>query len=93
MSDEPIMDARRKRLLYRSRRRGMQETDLLLGRFAEQHLADLDDRQLLTFDNLLDESDTDLFDWISGRVAPPEALDHDVMKMIQEFKNKNQLID
>lgn len=86
MPDEPLtLDVRRKRLLYRSRHRGMQENDLLLGRFAERHLADLDDRQLMRFDALLDESDTDLFDWISGRVALPEALDHDVMKMIQEI--------
>ncbi len=92
MPDEPL-NASRKRLLYRSRHRGMQETDLLLGRFAERHLADLDERQLMRFEALLEESDTDLFDWISGRAAPPEALDHDVMKLIQEFKNKNQLFD
>ncbi len=86
MPDEPLtLDVRRKRLLYRSRHRGMQENDLLLGRFAERHLADLDDQQLMRFDALLDESDTDLFDWISGRVALPEALDHDVMKLIQKF--------
>ncbi len=86
MPDEPL-NIRRKRLLYRSRHRGMQENDLLLGRFAERHLADLDDQQLLRFEALLDESDTDLFDWISGRVAPPKALDHDVIKLIQKIKN------
>ena len=80
------LDTRRKRLLYRSSHRGMQETDLVLGRFAQRHLEAMSDQQLDRFEALLEESDNDLFNWISGRVAVPPSLDHDVMKMISNFK-------
>ena len=80
------MDARRKRLLFRSAHRGMQETDLFLGRFAERQLVTMNEEQLDRFEALLEESDNDLFNWISRREALPPALDHDVMKMILNFK-------
>lgn len=83
------MDDRRKRLLYRSRHRGMQETDLLLGGFAERHLADLNDGQLARFATLLDESDNDLFNWITGKEPPPPAFDHDVMALLKRFADRS----
>jgi antitoxin CptB len=79
------LDPRRKRLLFRSRHRGTKETDLMLGGFAERHLAALDDRQLDRFEALLDLPDGDLFDWITGRVPPPPAHDHDVMALLISF--------
>ncbi len=81
------MDSRRKRLLFRSRHRGMQETDILLGGFARRHLSELTDGQLDQFEILLEESDNDLFDWITGRTAVPPALDNGVMKLLRNFKN------
>ncbi len=81
------MDSRRKRLLFRSRHRGMQETDILLGGFARRHLSELTDGQLDQFETLLEESDNDLFDWITGRTAVPPALDNGVMKLLRNFKN------
>jgi antitoxin CptB len=82
------MDSRRKRLLYVSRHRGMQETDLLLGRFAEAYLPRLSEAQLDRFEALLDEPDNDLFNWITGREAPPPGHDHDVMKLLKNFNNE-----
>ncbi len=80
------MDTRRKRLLFRSAHRGMQETDIFLGRFAERHLATMNEQQLDQFEALLEETDNDLFNWISRREPLPPPLDHDVMKMILNFK-------
>ena len=78
-------DARLKRLLYRARHRGMQETDLLLGRFAERRLGEMSAAQLDRFEALLDMPDNDLFDWITAKQAVPVALDHDIMAMLQAF--------
>ena len=77
------LDARSKRILYRARHRGMQETDLLLGRFAERQLAELSDAQLDRFEALLDQPDIDLFDWITGKRPAPAAFADDVMAMLQ----------
>jgi antitoxin CptB len=79
-------DLRRKRLLFRSWHRGTRESDLILGRFAEAHLADFDDGQLDRYEVLLECNDADLFDWISGRSAPPTAQDHDVMRLLRAFR-------
>ena len=65
----------------------MRETDVLLGAFARRHLEALSETQLRRFEALLEELDIDLFDWITGKKAVPVALDHDVMKLLQNFRN------
>ena len=77
---------RRKRLLYRSWHRGTREADLLLGPFAERHLAAMTPPQLDRYEALLAENDADLYDWIGGREPPPPASDSDVLRLIRDFR-------
>src|ERR1700730_19444624 len=70
-------DIRRKRLLFRSWHRGTRESDLILGRFADAHLAAFDEAQLDFYEALLDCADADIFDWVAGRAVPPHEQDHD----------------
>ena len=65
------LDARRKKLLYRSQHRGMKEADLLLGGFVERHMNSLSDDEVTEIEKLLDESDNDLVNWILGREPVP----------------------
>ena len=81
----PFSDFRRKRLLFRSWHRGTRESDLILGRFAEAHLARFDEAQLDRYEALLDCPDADLFDWIARRAALPAAYDTDVMRLLLAF--------
>jgi antitoxin CptB len=81
-----LPDHRRKRLLFRSWHRGTREADLLLGSFADQHLAEFDAAQLDRYEALLAVPDPDLFDWMSGRVAPPPDQDHDVTRLLLAFR-------
>ncbi|MFS4437746.1 succinate dehydrogenase assembly factor 2 [Paracoccaceae bacterium GXU_MW_L88] len=71
---------RRKRIFMRASHRGMKEMDILLGRYAQDALSDLDESQLDALETLMDESDQDLFLWVTGqRAAPPVhmgALEH-----------------
>ena len=80
-----LSNVRRKRLLFRCWNRGTQESDLILGSFAETSVADFDSVQLDRFEALLDCADADLFDWIIGGTAPPPQHDHDVMRLIRNF--------
>ena len=82
----PSSELRRKRLMFRSWHRGTRESDLILGRFAETHLARFDEAQLDRYEALLDCPDADLFDWIAGRAAPPPAYDHDVTRLLLGFR-------
>jgi antitoxin CptB len=80
------LDIRRKRLLFRSWHRGTKETDLLLGSFAERHLAGFSAEFLDRYEALLENDDGLLFDWITGRVPPPAEYDGDIMRMLRDFR-------
>jgi antitoxin CptB len=80
------LEIRRKRLVYRSRHRGTKELDLLVGAFAERHLAEMDAGQLDRFEALLELPEPLLYDWLLGRSAPPPEYDHDVTRLFLHFK-------
>ncbi|MBV8651231.1 MAG: succinate dehydrogenase assembly factor 2 [Alphaproteobacteria bacterium] len=80
------IDIRRKRLLFRSWHRGTKETDLLLGSFAEQHLAAFSAEQLDRYEALLENDDGLVFGWVTGREAPPPEHDSDVMRLLRQFR-------
>ena len=79
------LDVQRKRLRFRCWHRGTKELDLLIGRFADAHLASLDGDQLARLEALLEIPEPILNDWVMGRRAPDPAHDHDVMQMIRDF--------
>ena len=64
---------RRKRLRFRAWHRGMREVDLLLGRFADAHLAGLDAAELSAFEALLEVPDQDVLAWLTGTGGVPEG--------------------
>ncbi|MBF9036620.1 succinate dehydrogenase assembly factor 2 [Rhodobacterales bacterium HKCCE2091] len=55
----------------RAGRRGMREMDLILAAWAETRLDAAGPERLDLFEELLDESDQDLFAWVAGQSAPP----------------------
>ncbi len=55
------MDCKRKILLYRSVHRGCKETDLLLGKFAQQNIDLLTDHELLEYEQIVDMDDHKLY--------------------------------
>lgn len=65
-------DIRLRRLTMRSMRRGIREMDILLMRFVRARLDQLSQAELDVYDALLEENDQDLYQWVSGQVAPPE---------------------
>jgi len=67
-------EARLKRLAMRSWRRGTKEMDLVLGPWADAHLAGLGEEDLAIYDRLLEENDQDLVTWVLGQTAPPVAF-------------------
>jgi antitoxin CptB len=82
------LETRRKRLIYRSRHRGTKELDLLVGAFADRYLAAMDAAQLGRFESLLEVPEPVLYDWLTGAAAPPPDHDHDVTRLLLNFKLK-----
>jgi antitoxin CptB len=80
-------DARLKKLRFRAWRRGFREADLILGPFADKHVANMSAAELDTFEALLDQPDQDLYAWIIGTELTPAAFDHEVMRQIKVFRD------
>ena len=65
-------DIRIKRLAMRSMRRGIKEMDLILSAYASAHLAAMSEADLDLYEALLEESDHDLYRWVSGQDHAPD---------------------
>lgn len=79
-------ELRRKRLVHRSRYRGVKESDLLFGQFAARHLGELDDAQLDRYEALLDEPDQEVLAWVYGRAPIPDHHRNDVFERLRAFE-------
>src|SRR5277367_381402 len=66
-------EARRKKLLFRSTRRGFKEVDLIFGTFAAESLSGLSEAELDQFEALLDAPDQRVYEWLRG-AAPPDPI-------------------
>ena len=80
------METLRKRIFYKATHRGLQETDKIIGGFAEQELDKLSLDHLRDFDELLDVPDVDLLNWILGKEDVPKLFDNQIFKLIVNFK-------
>ncbi|MDR3466199.1 MAG: succinate dehydrogenase assembly factor 2 [Xanthobacteraceae bacterium] len=76
---------RRKRLLFRCWHRGTREMDLILGRFADAHIADLSEAEVDELERLGEMPDPDLFAMLSGAAAIPPELAHGLLPRIKAF--------
>ena len=73
------------KIRFRAWRRGFREADLILGPFADQNVAAMDDAELDAFEALLAESDHDLYAWITGQAAP-ETLEGPMLERLRDFQ-------
>lgn len=60
--------------------------DLLIGSFADAALADFDHPGLDQFETLLELSDPDLYNWMTGREPVPAEHDDEVMRRLVQFR-------
>lgn len=88
MTETP--EDRLKRMRMRAWRRGTKEMDLILGPFADAHLAGMDGAALDAFEALLAENDQDLYPWITG-AAPVPPGHAALLEVIGHFA-RNRLI-
>lgn len=75
----------RKRLKFRSWHRGTREIDLLLGRFADAHIDGFTAEQVEQYDRFLNNSDPDIYNWITGQEPVPPAEDSAVVRLLLAF--------
>lgn len=76
------LDARRRRLLFRSWHRGIKEVDLVLGRYADARIGAMSDAELEQFEAVLEIPTPDLLSWLMGEQPVPVEHDSPVMRQM-----------
>jgi antitoxin CptB len=79
------LDVRRRKLLFRAWRRGVRETDLIVGRFADAHIATLDDAALGDFERLIEVPNAVLYAWVVDAATVPADYDTTVFRQLKTF--------
>lgn len=86
------LDPRRRKILFRSWHRGMRETDLIMGRFADEAIAGFSEAELDEFERLIEVQDRDLLGWITGEIAVPENYDTELYRRLKAFHHHDKPI-
>ncbi len=76
-----------KRLRWRTRR-GTRELDALFGGWLEESFPQADAASQQAFDEILDEQDPDLWDWVMGYARPSRA---DWRAIIDDIRARHRL--
>jgi antitoxin CptB len=79
------LDVRRRRLLFRSWHRGIREMDLIMGRFADAFIQQLNGQDLDDYERLTEVPDPELWEWIIGEAPVPAVYDCDVLRNLRAF--------
>ncbi len=88
-NDNDSRSVRLKKIRFRAWHRGTREMDMLLGRFVESRLDTLNEKDLETFEVILQIPDQDLYKMLVDHAPPPEAvrgpLMDDLIELSQHF--------
>src|SRR5499426_4718450 len=84
------LDARRRKLLFRSWHRGMREMDLIMGRFADATIQQLTQEELAEFEQLMEVPDRELLAWITGEADVPPDYDTALFRRLREFNRSGE---
>ena len=79
---------RRRRLLFRAWRRGVRETDLIVGRFADAYIETFDDAGLDDFERLIEAPNAALYAWVVGSESVPADYDTAVLAKLKAFHTR-----
>lgn len=84
------LDARRRRLLFRSWHRGIREMDIVLGNFADAQLAGLSDAELDEYEAWLEIPDQLMFAYVNGAQPTPADVDAALFRKLLAFHSKDR---
>lgn len=83
------LNERKKKILYRAWHRGMKELDLILGKFADEKIAEMSEEKLNELEQLLNVNDPQLYQWLCKPNTIPNDWKLNVIFDIVKFHNKN----
>ncbi|HBR69760.1 MAG TPA: succinate dehydrogenase assembly factor 2 [Rhodospirillaceae bacterium] len=82
MGKDEHIENRRKKLIFRSGHRGTKEMDLIMGSFAQKYVPGFSEMELALYEDILQISDPDLYDWITGKQKVPANVMNSVLEKL-----------
>ena len=79
------IENRKKKLIFRSWHRGTKEMDQILGSFANKYVPQLNESELDLYEQLLENSDPEMYDWICGRVEVPANKNSKILEKLLNY--------
>ena len=80
------IDELKKKILYRSNYRGTKEMDKLLGTFVKTYIDNLNEKDLINLEKLLDIDDTNLYNFYNNLKTDFEIENNSVTSLFKNFK-------
>ena len=87
---ENPLEIRRKRLHFRSLRRGFREVDLVFGTFAAAELAGLGAAEMDQLEALLDVPDQEIWLWLQDKLPTPAQFDTPVFARLKALCHRDR---
>jgi antitoxin CptB len=82
-TDHPLLDNRQRRLVFRAQHMGTHENDLIIGDFVKAEIATMTPTDMDELETLLKHNDTELADWLTGRLPIPPHADTTMLRRIR----------
>ena len=80
------IDELKKKIIYRSNYRGTKEMDKLLGTFVKTYIDNLNEKDLINLEKLLDIDDTNLYNFYNDIKTDFEIESNSVTSLFKNFK-------
>ena len=80
------IDELKKKIIYRSNYRGTKEMDKLLGTFVKTYIDNLNEKDLVSLEKLLDIDDTNLYNFYNDLKTDFEIENNSVTSLFKNFK-------
>jgi antitoxin CptB len=82
------LDARRRRLLFRSWHRGSRELDLIIGPFVDAWIDRMSESELDAFEELLQRPEPELYDLVVSPTPPPD--EGEMLRRLRAFHSASR---
>lgn len=80
----------KKKLIYRSKQRGLREVDILLGTWAENNVPNMNDEELEMFEKIVNLETLEIFNALSKPVNTlPEDIKSPVLEKLRDYTASN----
>ena len=80
------IDQLKKKIIYRSNYRGTKEMDKLLGNFVRTYIDNLNEKDLINLEKLLDIDDTNLYNFYNDLKTDFEIENNSVTSLFKSFE-------